>query len=245
MTELTIGIATCGRPRTLKRCIRSINRYTKTPYKLIILDNAKAFTKDKRAHVENFLGITHKLIDIKNKKIGCSESNNLIAEACRTDYLMHMDDDVIIRSNVIDVMFEYIKNNKEMIVGCKWNFRPSITEYIVKENEGKKILSKKTYYSNDKGWANTDELNHSMILNMKLYDKVKWDNNFIWKGDRVDFFYQCKINNIQPKVYLDDYVEHTPAPFKYGSIKKQQSAEEAKQYFENKWNIIPNMGWKV
>jgi len=249
MIDLTIGIATCGRPRTFNRCIRSIEQNTKTPFKLLVLDNATAFTDNEKAQVN--IGSRSGTILHIDRKIGCCESNNAIADECETKYLMHADDDIIVHSNIIDVMYKYIKTRNKDIVGCRWydtsyeSYRPDIKEYVIYEDKGEKKLRKFVSKGIGNSWQHTDELNHSMILNKSIYDTVRWDNNFVWKGDRVDFFLQCMKNNIEPMIYIDDYITHDPQKFMFGSIKKNQSSINAKEYFTNKWGIIPQMRWEA
>ena len=118
--EVSIGIATCGRPQCIRRCIRSIKQYVKVPYKIIILDNTKAFTDKLDNQIEGYKKYADIFIEIDDRKIGCSESNNLIAEACDTPYLMHLDDDCYLISDVVSAELDAINKYDADIVSCLW-----------------------------------------------------------------------------------------------------------------------------
>ncbi len=257
MKELTIGIATCGRPKILRRCIRSINAFTDIPYNLIILDNSKAFTDNKDAYINN-VPSNAKLIEIEDKKIGCCESNNIIADNCDTQYLMHMDDDVYLKEKgIIESMLDKCKKEEDpYIIGGTWfdtfynSHRHQSMIYLLARAENKKYIKKLPVpyqFTNQFNLEciNTDECLHSMIMDKnKVYSKVRWDDKFKWKGDRLDFFLQCNKQNIKLETYCKQQFIHDPKPFKYGSLSYEDfNGKEAKDYFYKKWNIYPLVNW--
>jgi len=256
-TELTIGIATCGRPRVLRTCLKSLKNHLTIPYKLIILDNAKAFTDNEDAFISK-LPDNAKLIEVKHKKIGCCESNNIIANACDTRYLMHMDDDVFLKEGgAIEDMLQEVKNtNNPCIIGGTWYdeyygcHRHQSMKYILGVNNGQYILRKFPLpyaFTNamDLDFIETDECLHSLIMDKdKVYGRVSWDNHYKWKGDRLDFFLQCSKADIELLTYCRKPFIHSPQPFKYGSLSYEDfGGKEAIEYFTKKWNIVPLVGW--
>jgi len=253
-TDLTIGIATCGRPRILNRCIRSIYKNTNMKFEIIVLDNAGAFTNNKyaKSRINGIMSDRVKVIEIDDKKIGCCESNNIIADECKTKYLMHLDDDVYIPSesrNIIDEMYDLISKIKQpSIIGGIWydtfykGMRPVPMVY---KFENGKTWKEPQQYKPFSGLIKTDECLHSMIFDKdEIYSRVKWDEHFKWKGDRFDFFLQCKKQNIGLFAYGDMKFIHDPQPFKFGSLSYEDfGGKEAIEYFENKWNLKPIVGW--
>lgn len=260
MTDLTIGVSTCGRPRLLKRCLNSIKRFTSIPYKLIILDNVKAFTD--RAPTLT-LPSNATLIEIKDKKIGCCESNNIIADACDTQYLMHIDDDVYLEDNsIIDNMLTKFKRLREYdsnigVLGGSWydtyykGFRHCSMKYIFGESIDGIYFVKKLpipfQFANKMGmdYIATDECLHSMILDIEHFraNDIRWDNNFKWKGDRLDYFMQL-FGRWKCLQYTKQHFIHDPQPFKYGSISYEDfNGKGAIKYFKDKWNLTPIVGW--
>jgi len=257
MKEISIGIATCGRPRTLNRCIRSLKKFVDIPYDLIILDNTKAFTEEEDA-LPSKIPSNAKYIEINDRKIGCCESNNIIADNCETQYIMHMDDDVYLtQSGIIKRMLDEVKAREDgYIVGGTWfdtfynNYRHQNMQYLFGSIDNKTYVRKYPIPYEFTKQLNLDfilthECLHSMIMDKELvYSKVKWDNNFKWKGDRLDFFMQCHDKGIKLSTYCKQHFIHNPQPFKYGSLSYEDfDGANAIKYFEKKWNIYPIVGW--
>lgn len=253
MTDLTLAIATSSRPSAVRRLLRSIKKYTSVPHKIILLDNTYYYDKDWNPRYGMSID---KTIKINDRLIGCCESNNILAENCDTKYIMHLDDDVYFKSDIITPLYDKIKDSNYDIVSTRWydtdygNYRPPIKKYSIFEDiEGKKISKvlindgQVTLVEPDLVWMESDEALHSMIIDMNVYNKVKWDNNYVWKGDRMDFFLNCKEHGFKTAIYLADHVIHSPVKFIHKSIKNDQDKFDAKQYFKDKWNMEPQVGW--
>jgi len=249
--ELSLGVASCGRPRILNRCIQSVLKNTEAPIEIIILDNVRAFTKNKYARVRP--NYPCEVINVYEKKIGCCESNNILADACKTKYFMHMDDDLFIpRSSfgIIDEMLDLIKKqDKPTIIGGCWDdtyygqMRQS--KMLYKEEDGK-IWKEPQPFEPFDGLIKTDECLHAMIMDKEaIYSQVRWDEHFKWKGDRFDFFLQCKEKDIDLYSYYGNKpFIHDPKPFRFGSISYEDfGGKEAMKYFEKKWGKKPLVWW--
>jgi len=255
--ELTIGIGTNGRVRLLRRCINSIRKYTKIPIKIIVVDNTKAFSDKYTApKIPNV-----KYIEIRDKKIGCTETNNIILDNCDTKYLMYMDDDVYIREEgTVEALFKILKEREReyprVAVGGSWydtyyrGFRHGTMKYLFgcgnrRDYVKKYPINYKFIKSLGIELIETDELLHSFIINKETLaeDNIRWDDNFKWKGDRLDFFMQLRQKNWKCLQYLDKYLIHDPQPLKYGSLSYEFDGHEAIMYFINKWNMSPLVGW--
>jgi len=258
MSDLTIGIATCGRPKVLIRLLRSLKKYAGMDYKLKILDNTPAFTDDPKAFVNPEKFPKYAEVIYWEEKIGCCESNNILADACETEYFMHMDDDVIVTDeDIIKNMYEIIKKTKKpTIIGGTWydtfykRHRHQSMKYIFGTIDDMPTVKKFPIpyeYTNQFGYEilQTDECLHSMIMRKDdVYNLVKWDNKFKWKGDRLDFFLQCDKKDIALYTYCKQQFTHDPQKFHYGSLSYEDfGGKEAVEYFKEKWKIIPIVGW--
>jgi hypothetical protein len=256
MTDLTIAIATCGRPRILNRCIKSLIQNAGMDFKLLILDNSSAFTNDINAKPRK-ISIPHRILEVSDK-IGCCESNNILADNCNTKYIMHMDDDLYIEDSpdIIKNMYTLITSiESPTIIGGTWfdtfykSFRYQCMKYVYGDVYNIPCIKKVPISYKDLQFnftlVGTDECLHSMIMDREqVYSKVKWDNKFKWKGDRLDFFLQCKQANINLFTYCPQYFVHDPQPFKYGSISYEDfGGKQAIEYFKEKWKIVPLVGW--
>lgn len=254
--ELTIGIATCGRHRLLRRCINSIRKYTRIPFELVIVDNTKAFKPDYKPPFVH----RAKYIEVSDKKIGCCETNNIILDNCSTEYLMYMDDDVYVRDDgTIEYLFKNLKRlekkERRVAIGGSWydtfykSFRHGSVRYLYLYNNVWYIKKLLIDYKIVESWGcelvETDELLHSFIVNVESLrnDDIKWDNNFKWKGDRFDFFLQMKKKNWRLFQAIKYPFIHDPQPLPYGSLSYEFDGAQAINYFKEKWNVIPLVAW--
>ena len=253
MVDLTLAIATCGRPRVLRRLLNSIKTFVDVPHKIIVLDNTKAFTD--KVDTDWIKNRVDKYIEVTDRKIGCCESNNILVDACDTKYIMHLDDDIyFIQDFTIKRMFEVMDLTQCDIVSCMWqdtyykNYREASIKHFRGCIKGQQAFWKigfphEPFTQMGFEFVESDESLHSMIINMDVYKKVKWDNNYEWKGDREDFFLQCKDAGIKIITCLDTYVVHDPQPFKYGSLSYEFDGTKAIEYFISKWGMRPMFHW--
>ena len=253
--DLTISIATCGRPRVLRRCLRSIEKYVTYPHKINVLDNTEAFTHTLRREASNTKKKVDKYIEVTDRKIGCCESNQILADACDTKYIMHLDDDIYFDGQgVVTQLMDNLKNKDYDIVSCLWkdmyinSFREASTKHITGYSKGVKCFWKVSLpiqMSSKVGLelVDSDEALHSMVMDMDVYKKVSWDKAYAWKGDREDFFMQCKKAGLRIGIDCTKYVVHDPKPFQYGSISYEYDGGIAKQHFLKKWGLLPLFPW--
>jgi hypothetical protein len=253
MKELTLAIATCGRPKVLRRCITSIKKFVDFPNKIILLDNTKAFTDEINNNWAS--KISDKYIEVADRKIGCCESNQMMVDECDTDYIMHLDDDIYFdKSGIVTSMMEHLKKKKSDIVSCLWydhyykRFREAAVKHMIGYVNGKKSFFKISIppeLCNGIGFnvVESDEALHSMIIPMNIYKDIHWDIHYAWKGDREDFFLQVKDKGYKIQTMLNHFVHHDPQPFKYGSLSYEYDGKPALEYFERKWGMKPLFGW--
>jgi len=198
-----------------------------------------------------------KHIEVTDKKIGCCESNNILAQNCDTEYIMHIDDDIYFTQPLtITRMMKHL-NSKIYncdIVSCLWKdmyygrYREASVKHIKGWVNGEKVFWKisvprEIYDGFHINVAESDEALHTVILPMKVYNDVAWDEHYQWKGDREDFFLQVKEAGYKIHTMLDVEVTHDPKPFPYGSLSYGFDGAQAKQYFREKWHMEPLFGW--
>lgn len=256
MPELTIGIATIGRPKSVNRLIKSLDRYVDESYYLMILDNTYYYEKDWNPDYKNKADI---FIPIDDRLIGCSESNNILAHNTHTRYLMHLDDDLFFRKDIVSKELNHIKSHDCDIVSCCWydslykGLRAAKVDWIVYSENDKKHFKKITLDKRDLDklnpnweWVESREALHSMIVDTKtVYGKgIFWDNDFSWKGDRESFFLKCNENDKKVHV-LNEVIRHDPIPFEVDSIKKVTDRTGVMDLFYEKYGYQPDAHWDI
>ena len=260
MTDLSVAIVTNGREKSLRRCIKSIDRMTKTPYELVLLDVSKAFTNDVK--IPKWLIDKAKTYVDYDKKIGIGAGYQMVADLCDTNYIFHIDDDIYLKDHaVVDAEYKYIKDNPDTdIISCCWydmmykGMREVSMKWLEGWSDGRLSFKKQLvpYELAGKGaWGEamqvvkSDECLHSMIVNKEtVYDKgIKWDPNLPSKGDREAFFYKCKQADIDIRVLVDQIVIHDPEFYEHGSETYVTKGKESKDYFYKTYGYWPIMYW--
>ncbi|MEA2221549.1 MAG: hypothetical protein QOJ35_4175 [Solirubrobacteraceae bacterium] len=87
--ELTVAVATCGRPSGLARCLRAIAAGSVRPHEVIVVDQAS--TDASRAAVAAGAGLRTR--HVEQARLGLSASRNLALAVARTPLLAVTDDD--------------------------------------------------------------------------------------------------------------------------------------------------------
>ena len=257
MCDLSIAIVTCGRPNLVRRCIRSIKANTKTLYKIVLLDVSKSFTDKPVMESLSKSKSIDKYIEY-DKPLGIGAGYQMIAEACDTKYIFHIDDDIFLdKFPVIDEEYKYIKEHPDVgVVSCCWwdvlynAHREAAMMWITGESEGKQSFKKMQVplsFAKEYNFKviDSDEALHSMIVNKEMvYDKgIHWDRELGSKGDRESFFLQVRQNNIPIKVLVDQIVVHDPKTYNYGSLTLSYDKKNVKEDFYKKYGYWPKTNW--
>lgn len=244
-SELTIGIPTCAREESVSACIDSVLKNVEIPFKLIIVDNTKAYTKPKINLTEIF--DIDKYIEIE-KPIGPSASRKIIAENTSTEYLLFLDDDNLVRKNAVEMMMEHLKNNpKVSIVSGAWYEKGKYKfgqKFNFDSKKGKKIVFKTFVTYNEvkeMGLSSVrfDSVFASMLCRTKIFEKVMFDERYRWFYELFDFFMQCYQENIIIESLPDVVFDHKPLKYSGKTMKHDKRRMEGREIFIEKWGVTP------
>lgn len=246
MEDVSIAIVTNGRPQSLKRCIRSINRFGSVPHKIVVLDLTKAYT-DKP--IMDWASDS-KLIDIYeecDEKLGISAGYQRVADMCDTNYIFHIDDDIYFdKDDALKAEYDFMLEHPDTgIVSCCWYDtlykceREAAMKWVTGQSDGKKSFKKMQVSTQFCKQFNLDviygdELLHTMLVNKELvYDNgISWDVDIPAKGDREAFFLRCREKGIKLASLCNIKVIHDPKPYQYGSMTYNPDKDSMKYFYE-------------
>jgi len=244
-TELTIGIPTCAREKAITACIDSILKNVKIPFKLLIVDNTRAYYEPK-PDLKKISNIDQ-YIEIK-KPIGPSASRKIIAENTSTEYLLFLDDDNLVRKNSVEMMMEHLKNNPEVsIVSGAWYERADYKfgqKFNFGTKNGKKIVFK-TFLTFeeakdlDLSAVRFDSVLASMLCRTNIFKKVMFDERYTWFYELFDFFMQCHKKNIIIESLPDVVFDHKPLKYTGKTMRHDKKRMKGKKIFAEKWGVTP------
>lgn len=244
--HISIGILSLFRSEQTIKCLESIRNSicNDIKYDIIILDNFSDIETRKiileYAKTQDNITVIFSPFNLR-----VSRSRNLLAEYTKSDYIIFIDNDMIISSNYIAELYKMV-NGKNMIAFGK------IIENDRVLTIGRNIINNKIDFSNDRLFL-THPLTFktsrvgigpggSTIFPVKLFNKVCFDSDMF---DHEDWDLCLNLKKNYPE-YLYMYnpaavCMHTPmhdASDIYGSIRRNNnSSQDARGIIYNKWGV--------
>jgi len=205
--QISIIIINFNTKKLTKECIRSINEKVKMPsFEMIVIDNASMDgSQEELAKLKypNFIYIYNKI------NIGFSKANNQGASLAHGEYLFFINSDMLFVNDVVGILVDYYKNNKNIgIMGPKFlnpdytlqvscrNF-PSIKFGLIKFFPLIKIFLFKEYgdyYQKEKDFNKIQKVDTvsagALLIAKELFDQIGgFDETSFMYGEDADI---CK-----------------------------------------------------
>ena len=232
---LTIGIPTYEAGESLVRTLTALYKAAKflDVSKVLVAVDGKIISP----HIQK--RISNPKLQILNykKREGQSARINSLIKNSTTDYLMLLNDDVLIEKNSLSNLFRVLNNERVDLISTRVKplLQTNIVEKIISVGvEMNKYLSK--------AWNNYDNLlscnGRMLILSKKFYEQVSIPSK-IWNNDAYLFF-ACKSLSMSYK-YLENVAVHYRSPQTFQEHFKQSSKfrfskSENTRYFKNYTN---------
>lgn len=183
----------------LEECLESIINQSFSDYEVILVDDGST---DKSKSIINtyekrFNNI--KILSQNNK--GVSEARNLALKHAAGEYVLYVDSDDFLKSNMLDVMVNKAEKSKADIIICNYTF------YYGDDNENNRVFNYNTL--EDKLYSSNAVID--MMLNFKIQGQL-WnklfkislllENNFEFESGRYiqDIFPVFKVINKSKKI---------------------------------------------
>ncbi len=241
--ELTIGIPTANRPDSLRACIGSIKNHIDFPTKIVLVDSSSQglqFKSDK--DTEHIEVITPK------EMLSPSHARKVIAEHCKTPFLLFIDDDMTVSENSVQTLINFLKQNSDVsIVGGAVDeygyWREIGFSFLLGEINGTKVVVKDPIR---KEWLDQNGFRAFQVdiitqppflMRSEIFRKVNFDENYLWASEIYDFFFQCYQNEIISMVLPTSVFYHFPTNYFDTTLKheKKKYNLQGKEYFYKKW----------
>lgn len=213
--KLSIIIVSYNTKDLLLDCISSIHTtIKKTPYEIIVVDNASTDKTSKE--------LENKKSDFKNMKLiqneeneGFSKANNRGVKIAKGEYILFLNPDMIMYEHTIDGMIKYMEEHKDVgAATCfleltdgtlddathrgfptPWN---SFTHFSGLSKVFKKSKSIAGYSLGHEDLTKTHEIDALagafMVVPRSAGDEAGWwDEDYFWYGEDIDFCYKLKL----------------------------------------------------
>jgi glycosyltransferase involved in cell wall biosynthesis len=246
-SRVAIGIKTFMREESLFRTIDSIEKYFPFPYKLYIADDSEI--SDEKEYRYQQLEIQGHMIIRLPFNSGLSHGRNMIIRKVKEDYILMMDDDILLANSESIERMKTILDSKDDIGLC--------ASMIYSENGnpyGGKCYSRGLRLEIDRGvlfrhrstrklskvdgilFNYADQVVNFFLAKTQVFKDICWDERIKIEYEHIDFFLNLKKTKWKATVCLDTKVTHCnnmkvdPVYFRY-----RRSAPI--QYFYGKYGI--------
>jgi glycosyltransferase involved in cell wall biosynthesis len=243
--SITVGIKTFFRKKPLKQCLDSLKGHDF--YEVIIADDGEIDVEKENIYKEASKSLPLNLIKL-DFNTGLAEGRNKIVKSCKSEYLLILDDDHTIPSNVIEL--KEVLENDNLIggVSCIWNefgrLKCTASDLYI-GNEGtlvKKVVNdSKVFFT---PWSNIryklfDFVPNSTLFKIECLKDYYWDPFYKIGKEHLDFYLTHKIKEKWKfAVALNVIVGHFPLNDTiYLNFRRGEQLKASDTYFKNKFNI--------
>jgi len=242
--ELTIGIPAANRPESLQTCLESIKKFIDFPIRIIIVDSSN---EDLRYKPDNEFEDIEVFVPVE--MLSPSHARKVIAEKSKTPYLLYLDDDMTVSENAVQILLAYLKRNADIdIVGGAVDeygyWREIGYSLFVGDIRGSRVVVKNPI---PKEWLDQKEFEAlrvdlitqpPFLMRTEIFNKVNFDENFLWASEIFDFFFQCYQYGYSSVVIPSAVFYHFPTKYKNDTHKHEKKFHnrQGRDYFYEKWN---------
>lgn len=244
MTELTIGIPTCARPRKIKACIQSLRAHIDQPYRLLVVDSG--LTDESEAFYRTCPDLE---LVVRDAPIGPSEARRIIGDRTETPLLLYLDDDNEVTPNAVGVLRQILDTQTDLdIVAGAWNeygqYRPlGQTFHFGRTAQGslvyKSFLSREDAMAAHARFFRVDAALATMLLRRSVLDRVQFDPQYDFYFELFDFFMQCHRERVAVAVTPHAEFLHNPIRYRRATRRQTQDRERDRRRFTEKWGVVP------
>lgn len=252
MKDVTIGTKSFYRPEKIRKCLESIYNADLEIKKVIVADDGD-ITEEKQKIYDNYKQkLPLKVLDLEYD-YGLGGSRNRVFEELESEYVLWIDDDMIVPRNV-NILKQILVSRPEIggVAGMlieEGSFRAATHDLEIKEGIFGRTLVRKVNEVNkdhieteigEKTIFYFDFVPNCLMLRKECLEDAKWDDNYIIMNEHKDFFLTHKQETDWKFAFTKEVIfNHYPG----GSIDfKEERNDDNKhkdshQYFKEKWGI--------
>lgn len=217
--DVAIAIKTFLREKSLFETLDAIEKHFPYSYKLYIADDGGT-TDEKEYRYQKLEATGHVIIRLPFN-CGISVGRNEIVKRITEDYVLLMDDDIILQESESVKHMKSILDSNEDIGICSGILFAKNGEYIGNENYQKGLrfeidrgilfrypAHREIRKANGSMYIFADQVVNFFIAKRAVFDDVKWDNRIKVEWEHIDFFLRFKETKWKAAVCLDAKAVH-------------------------------------
>ena len=122
MTRISVIIPTFDRGEIFDECIQSVLKSIGSHDEIIVVNDSQ------KKHALQLKSTDHRIRIFDNPKNGVASARNLGAANANGEYLLFIDDDMIINSDAIESCYNLLLSNPNTVVNADWIYVPEELE---------------------------------------------------------------------------------------------------------------------
>lgn len=202
--RFSVIISTCNRAEMLKDAIQGIFNQGFADYEIIVSDDAST---DATRHVVESFGSAGKIVYLfSDRKLGLSATRNRALKSSRGEYIVLIDDDVILSRNFLEILDGVISSEKVNVL-CPVLRDPLTSESFVDLLDNKKRYLGLFDFNYFRGGAHI--ISRDVISNIGGYDERFGIGAKYRAAEETDYFFRLKKSGEKILYYPDLVVYHT------------------------------------
>jgi len=202
-TRIAIGIKTFLREELLFKTLDAIEEHFPFSYRLYVADDG-SISNEKEYKYQKLEENGHVIIRLPFN-CGISVGRNEIVKKATEDYVLIMDDDIMIQNSESIVNMKKVLDSDKDIGICSGMLSSKNGDYITNENYQKGLRFKidrgmlfrypserKLYKVDGSLFVYAEQVVNFFLAKRAIFDDVKWDNRIKVEWEHLDFFLQLK-----------------------------------------------------
>lgn len=206
--SISIIIPTKDRTEILRKTLNFLcAAIANLDYEVIVINDSKT----QNIYLED--GFPNNLIVINNPKSGVASARNLGAKMAKNEWLLFLDDDMLIFKENIGSYLKYTNILNKICVNIEWIYPPEITNKITKTSFGRFLI--KYGFTTMRGWSNypdwsekssirvTSMSSPNLFINKNhFFETGGYDENFPFAGFE-DYAFLKRLESHNFTMYID------------------------------------------
>jgi len=217
--DIAIGIKTFLREKSLFETLDAIEKYFPYPYRLYIADDGGT-TDEKDYRYGKLQAKGHEIIRLPFN-CGISVGRNEIIKRITEDYLLMMDDDIVLQDSESIKHMKAVLDSSDDIGICSGILTAKNGEYLGNENYQKGLrfeldrgllfrypAHREIHKADGSMYVFADQVVNFFLAKRAVFNDTRWDNRIKVEWEHIDFFLQLKETRWKAVACLDAKAVH-------------------------------------
>ncbi|MFQ5951539.1 MAG: glycosyltransferase family 2 protein [Candidatus Geothermarchaeales archaeon] len=261
--ELTVGIHTFDRDPALYRCLKSLFENVTVPFQLIVVDDGHQTLEKTRLYERIKRRYEGSKVLVLGYHAGLAKCRNVMTDECDTEYVVILDDDMLVRRGSIRVLRQCMESlggdcggvapvlhNHQMFRKYYDSYAGDLTVVdgtLIHRSviAGGKMPLKNTIPLELDGrkvrLVQSDMIDFGGLFRTEIFEDARFDERFMIGREHMDFFLQLRGTRWDFYTCLGLYLDHMPDVSSIGYLRKHRFSQaqlaRSGTYFNRKWNV--------